>query len=56
MLRTYSVLDETICADDCLFSNLLPLQHQEPQQPAHRPRSSPQLVVSNIFTFKLSSP
>ena len=37
-------------------SNLLPLRHQEPPPPAHRPRSSPQLVVSNIFTFNFSTP
>ena len=55
-LKLIEFLNETTCANDYLSSNLLPLQHQEPPRPAHRPRFSPQLVVSNIFTFNLSSP
>ena len=48
-------LNESTCANDSLSSNQLPLQHQEPPRPTHRPRSSPQLVVSIIFTFNISS-
>ena len=47
---------ETISADYCLSSNRSPLQHQEPLRSPHRPRSSPLLVVSNIFTLKFSHP
>ena len=56
MLQPKVFFNETICANDYLSSNLLPLQHQEPPRPTHRPRSSPQSVVSNISTFSLSSP